>query len=51
MGLTIRLLNVFLIFLVTFVKLFSVVIVFSLPLIWPLGNEVSILIVIVAHPL
>jgi hypothetical protein len=52
MNLTImRLLSIFLVFFVAFVKLLSVVIVFFLPLIWALGNEISILAAIVAHPI
>jgi hypothetical protein len=52
MSLTIRLLlSVFLIFLVAFVKLLSLIIVFLLPLICELGNEVLILTTIVAHHL
>jgi hypothetical protein len=52
MSLTIRLLlSIFLVFLVAFVKLLSLVIVFLLPLIWTLGNEMPILAAIVAHPL
>jgi hypothetical protein len=52
MSLTIGLLLCeFFIFLVAFVKLLFLLISFLFPLIWTLGNEMLILIAIVAHPL
>jgi hypothetical protein len=52
MSLTVRFfLCKFLVFLVAFVKLLFLIIIFLFPLIRALGNEMPILLTIVAHPL